>query len=507
MTVMPREIAPARVSDIVARWAIEAPDRVALIDAGKPWTYAWLNGAILATADWLRDAGVRPGDRVMLVCENGCAAIALYFATTSIGAWPVIVNARLADREIDEISDHCEPRLVVLTTASSLRAKSHAQRLSATSVEPARYGAIAVTALNEATTPEPVADAPGTDVAALIYTTGTTGKPKGVMLTHDNLLFVAKATAKGRRLTPDDRVLATLPMSHILGLTGVTLGTLLSGGSLLLTARFDPAFVFERLKQDGVSVMLGAPSFYALLAEYAGRKQLSPIPAPSLRLISSAGAPLDMATKSAAEAAFGLTLHNGYGITECGPSISLTSLAAPRSDCAVGRILPGIEVKLCDKNGQETPAGDAGELWVKSPGVMKGYYRSPEETAAAVRDGWFVTGDLVRLDDGNLFIVGRAKEMIIRFGFNVYPAEVEGVLNGHPAVARSAVLGRQVDGSEEIIAFVQPRVGASLTLEGLRDFAAQRLAPYKQPSRLRILECLPLSPAGKVLKAELLTLL
>jgi acyl-CoA synthetase (AMP-forming)/AMP-acid ligase II len=506
MTLMTRvsAIHPTHVADIVPAWAEVAPNRIALLDSGKTWTYAALNDAIRKTAAWLTEAGkVRPGDRVMLVCENGASAVSLYFACLSLGAWPVIANAKLADREVDEIREHSGARCIVLTVAASPRAKAHAQRLNATLADPAGYGSIAITAVNETTNPEPEFIDQAEDVAALIYTSGTTGKPKGVMLTHNNLLFVADATARARGLTPDDRVLATLPMSHILGLTGVLLGTLYAGATVYLTSRFDPAFVLGALKNDGLSVMIGAPSLYALLAEYAERKNLIPIPAPKLRLMSSAGAPLDAATKALAEKAFGQTLHNGYGITECGPTISLTALDAPRTDCAVGRILPGIETRLVGAENKDAHAGEAGELWVKSRGVMKGYYRAPEETAAAVTNGWFHTGDLARIEDGNLFIVGRAKEMIIRFGFNVYPAEVEGVLNAHPNVARSAVIGKSVNGTEEIFAFVQPAEGTALSEDAVKTFATSQLAPYKWPSRIVIVDALPMSPAGKILKSEL----
>lgn len=507
MTVMGTStISLTRVSDIVPMWTDCAPDRVALIEAGRSWTYRELEHAICKTEAWLTEMGVRPGDRVMLVCENGCAAVAIYLACAGIGAWPAIVNAKLSDREIDEIREHSNARLVVLTVSGSLRAKAQARRLNAMTTEPAGYGPIACTSVNTNAEPEPVPADAERNVAALIYTSGTTGRPKGVMLSHANLLFVADVTSRARRLTREDRVLAILPISHILGLTGVLLGTLLAGGTVVLTARFDPAFVLSALKTEGLSVMIGAPSLYALLAEYAGRKGIAPIEAPSLRLMSSAGAPLDQATKALAENAFGQTLHNGYGITECGPSISLTAIDAPRRDCAVGRILPGIETRLADAHGHSVAPGETGELWVKSPGVMCGYYNAPDETAAAIRDGWFRTGDLARVEDGNLFIVGRCKDMIIRFGFNVYPAEIEGVLNGHHGVARSAVIGHEANGVEEILAFVQPASGANLTTEELRDFAAAKLAPYKQPSRISIMNALPMSPAGKILKSELANL-
>lgn len=489
---------PYRVEEIVALWAANAPGHVALAQDSATLSYGALQSAVAAGAEWLKESGARPGDRVMLVCENSFAAVALYFACAKLGAWPVIVNARLSDREIDDIAAHCEPRLILFTVAASARAKAHAQRLGATVLPDfIGLGAIAVSALDESAKPDAADLDSSSDVAAIIYTTGTTGRPKGVMLTHGNLLYVARATAEARRLSATDRVYATLPVSHTLGLTGVLLGSLLSGAEVHLTCRFDPARVLAKLKGGGITAMIGTPSMYALLVEYATRNGLAPIPAPVLRLISSAGAPLDNATKSQTEAAFGQTLHNGYGISECGPSISLTSLDAPRNDCSVGRLLPGIEVKL-------EGGGEIGELFVRSPGVMKGYYRAPEETRAVVdADGWFRTGDLARIEDGHLFIVGRAKEMIIRFGFNVYPAEVEAVLNGHPSVLRSAVIGRTHEGTEDIVAFVQLAAGTSVSMAELSDHAAAHLAPYKRPTEIIVLSEMPMAANGKILKAAL----
>lgn len=447
------------VSGIVPHWAERAPDRVALREASRNWTYRELNAAIDTAAEHLAASGVRGGDRVMLVCENCAAAVALYFACTVIGAWPIVVNARMTEREIEEIRAHSGARIVV-----------HAKPCG-----------VVFSAVNPDCEPEP-----GRDVAALIYTSGTTGKPKGVMLTHANLMFVARATGEARALCPEDRVYAVLPVSHILGLTGVLLGSLLAGATVHLASRFDPA---AALSAD-ISVMIGTPTMYAMLAEYARRKGVKPR---GLRLISSAGAPLDAATKIAAEATLGQTLHNGYGITECGPTITLTPLAAPRTDCGIGRLIPGVEAKLV-----------ADELYVRSPGVMKGYYKSPEETAAAIdAEGWYRTGDLARFEDGSWFISGRAKEMIIRFGFNVYPAEIEGVLNGHPAVARSAVIGRTRDGTEDILAFIHAAPGAAPTAAELADYAASMLAPYKRPTEIRFLAEMPMSPAGKILKSAL----
>jgi acyl-CoA synthetase (AMP-forming)/AMP-acid ligase II len=229
------------------------------------------------------------------------------------------------------------------------------------------------------------------------------------------------------------------------------------------------------------------------------------VAAPKLRIISSSGAPLDPEIKKMTERLFGLTLHNGYGITECSPTIAQTRPEQPRRDCSVGLPLPGVETELRVLGGM---ADDGiGELWVRGPNVMKGYYADPEATDAVLsRDGWFNTQDLARFEDGNLFIVGRTRDLIIRFGFNVFPAEVEAVLNSNSAVRLSAVVGRPApNGTEEVVAFVELKRGAEITPEALRDYAAAQLASYKQPSEVIILAALPTTAGGKILRQELLS--
>jgi acyl-CoA synthetase (AMP-forming)/AMP-acid ligase II len=224
-----------------------------------------------------------------------------------------------------------------------------------------------------------------------------------------------------------------------------------------------------------------------------------------LRFAFAGGAPLDPVLKAAAEHALGQPLHNGYGLTETSPTLSSTRIEAPRSDLSVGPPVPGIEVRIVAPDGRALPRGEIGELHVRGPNVMLGYYRDPDLTADVIdRDGWFNTGDLARQSgDDCLFIVGRTKELIIRSGFNVYPVEVEGVLGQHPAVAQSAVVGRAVPGNEEVVAFVELRAGGAATPAELRAFAAERLAPYKVPAEIVVLPGLPASATGKVLKAKL----
>jgi long-chain acyl-CoA synthetase len=495
---------PARISDVVKPWAEHSPDRPALVEANGSWTYGELASAIAKTQMWLSKSGVCPGDRVMIVGENCREFVALLLASAAVDAWPVLVNARLSTREIDEIQAHCGARRVLFTTSVSPHAAEHAKRYVAVVEEVDGLGSIAVGDLNHNVETEPLEAMPADRVAALIYTSGTTGLPKGVMLSHRNLLFLAAGSAKIRSLTPDDRLYGILPMSHAVGLSVVLLGSLLSGASLYLSPRFDPMNARVTLEKERLTVLLGAPATFTQFLQYAKLRGIRSLKFPALRIISSSGAQLHPSTKSAIENLFGMPLHNGYGVTECSPTIAQTRVESPRSDTSIGPPFPGIETRLVGPDRKPVSDGESGELWVRGPNVMKGYYRSSEETAAAIDpEGWFNTRDLARLQDGNLFIVGRTKDLIVHRGFNVYPAEVEAVLNAHPAVVQSAVIGRVVDGDEEVVAFVQPLPDTPLPSSDLAEYAAMHLAPYKRPSQFILVPTMPVTPTGKVVKAEL----
>jgi long-chain acyl-CoA synthetase len=495
---------PSRISDVVAPWAERMPDHPALVESSGSWTYGQLASVVARTRTWLAEGGVRPGDRVLIVCENCRAFIAVFLGLAALDAWPVLVNARLSAREIDEVRDHCGARRVIYTTSVSPHAMAHAKRHGAIIGDVLDLGSIGVGELNENVEPEPIDTNVAGRVAALIYTSGTTGVPKGVMLTHANLLFLGAISARIRSLVPEDRLYGILPMSHAVGLSVVLLGTLLSGATLYVSARFDPMTARTALERDQLTVVLGVPAMFAQMLQYAEFRGLKSVKFPALRIISSSGAPLQQATKTATEALFGLVLHNGYGVTECSPTIAQTRIETPRADTSVGRVFPGAEVKIVGSDRNPVAPGEVGELYVRGPGIMKGYYRAPEETAAAIDpEGWFNTRDLARMEDGNLFIVGRAKDLIVRFGFNVYPAEVEAVLNAHPAVVQSAVLGRSLEADEEIVAFVQLSPDATLTANELGEYAARSLAPYKRPARFVFLPALPVTPTGKIAKGEL----
>ena len=495
---------PIRISDVVKVWAKRSPERQALAESSGTWTYGQLASAIADTESWLRGLGIRPGDRVMIVGENCRAFVTILLASAGMDAWPVLVNARLSAREVDEIQKHCGARRVLYTASISTQAADHATRHGALPEERDGFGTVAVGPLNEDAAPEPFDAEVSERVAALIYTSGTTGVPKGVMLSHRNLLFMAEGSAKIRSVGPEDRLYGVLPMSHAVGLSVVLLGSLIAGASLYLAPRFDPMSARVLLERELVTLLLGSPAIFNQILQYAKLRNVSSLSFPALRIISSSGAPLDPATKSGIESLFGMVLHNGYGVTECSPTIALTRPESPRTDTSIGVAFPGIEIKLVGSDGLETPAGGVGELRVRGPNIMKGYYRAPEETAAVVdREGWFNTHDLARLDGQHLFIVGRTKDLIVHRGFNVYPAEVEAVLNAHPEVFRSAVVGRAIDGDEEVVAFVQPQPGSVVTRDDLSEYASLHLAAYKRPARILLVSAMPVTPTGKIVKGEL----
>jgi len=498
---------PERISDVIQPWAESSPDQLALVEAGGRCTYRQLAQEVAESQAWLLKSGVRPGDRVMIVSDNCRGFVATLLATAAADAWPVLVNARLSPSEVDAIEKHCGARRVIYTTSVSPQAREHAKRHAAVIYESPGLGQVAIGPLNQEAQPEPIDAEIPQRVAALIYTSGTTGLPKGVMLTHRNVCFIAAVSAQIRSLTANDRLYGVLPMSHAVGLSVVLLGSLISGSTLFLAHRFDPAAALTLLEKERLTVLLGTPAMFSLLLDYAKLKGWNSLRFPSLRIISSSGAPLQPAVKSQVENLLGMTLHNGYGVTECSPNISQAVVGEARSDTSVGRVLPGVEVRLLNLEGKEVAGGEVGELRVRGPNVMKGYYHAPEETAAAIDpEGWFNTRDLARLENGNLFIVGRTKELIVRFGLNVYPAEVEAVLNAYPGVVRSAVIGRSVEGTkgdEEVIAFVQLAPGSSFGESELVQHAAQHLAPYKRPTQILLVPTMPLTANGKVIKGEL----
>lgn len=492
---------PRRIHEAFLPWVTSNPDNIALTDEHLTVRYRAMPDAVSAVAAQLAAAGVRAGDRVLLVAENSVALAVCILAVSQLDAWSATVNARLSDREIDNFITHSGARRTLYFGAGSAAAQAHGQARGAELQQWPVIGQIAMGPLNIRTEPEPVFDAADRQPAVLVYTSGTTGAPKAVMLSHANLLFIGNNNRRMRGLAPGDTVYGVLPLSHVYGLSALLVASMISGATLMLVPRFSEAALAHALAMRGVTVMHGAPAMYAKLLAW-GESSGNALPAPHLRVAQSGGAPLTPALKSAFEKTFHLPLQNGYGMTEAAPSICQTRLDAPRADCSVGQAIPGVEVRL---HGAEQDPQGVGEIQVRGPNVMLGYYQAPELTAETiVDDGWLRTGDLGRMDaDGAFHVVGRSKELIIRSGFNVYPIEVEQVLNAHPDVVQSAVVGRAVEGNEEVMAFVEIVSDAQVDEEGLRAYARERLSPYKVPSRIVIMEHLPAAATGKILKKEL----
>ncbi len=488
-----------RIGQIPAYWAGIAPDAPALFERGASISYADLQRAILHAKAALAGAGVTAGHRVMIVAENCAGVVYFLFAANALGAAFILVNARLSAEEVDAIAAHAQPQAELYLDAGFKDAVLHGLRRGAMPVNCGAAGSARIVVA-----PAPVAVEPGhEDVAALIYTSGTTGKPKGVMLTHEGLLFVATTMAAYRALSAADRTYAVLPMSHTMGLTSVMLSTLVAGGAVVLQPRFEVDALVHAIEQEGITLFQGVQAMYSSLLNYLQRHRRR-LDTGKLRYIYAGGSPLDPTLKDEVEALFQLPLHNGYGMTECSPTICHSRYGERRSDASVGPAIPGVSVRIVDDNGADVPAGSPGELWASGPGVMKGYFHDEAATRAAMSGPWLRTGDLAQRDpDGNVFLVGRIKDIIIRSGFNVYPAEVEAAINAHPAVEQSVVVGREVDRNEEVVAFVQLKPGARLDSSELLAFVKDRLSAYKKPSQIVFMEALPAMANGKLRRAGL----
>lgn len=469
---------------------------LALIDHdGTHVSYGELSLEVDALTSLLRDHGVRGGDRVVLISENSVFFAAMVFAASRLNAWLILVNARQSAEEIAAIEAHATPRCAVYTYDVSAPARAHADRMGAVKIGQLASGSVWATPVKEVEV-EPV-DADGHQVAVLLYTTGTTSAPKGVMLTHSNLLFCCTYSAKFNRLGPQDRVVGVLPGTHIYALSSVFLPAMVAGASLEFVPRFDVGKVLSMLR-GGATRFPAVPQMFAAIMQHLDEEG-EDLNAPSLVNLVTGGAPLDPGLKARVEKVFGLPLNNGYGMTETSPSISSTHNDFPREDVGVGVPYDWIDVRIWEPNSD-----GIGEIQVRGENVMRGYYREPEKTADVMtHDGFFRTGDLGRFDEGGgLHVVGRLKELIIRSGFNVHPPEIEAMLSKHPSVYQVAVIGRQVPGNEEILAFV--KVTGQVSEEALKAWLKERLVAYKVPSHVFIVDAYPAAATGKILKHRLL---
>lgn len=498
---------PDRLDAFVSHQAATRPRAPVLRPQDGPaLDFATLDAAVTALADDLAARGLRPGDRLMIVMENAPEAVVLILSALRAGAIAVPVNARLSADEMDRIIAVADARMTAFCDAGSADASAHALRAGAKpGVAPAMSAApmlapIAFSAPCAQARPVPMPDGPDRP-AVILFTTGTTGQAKGVVLTHGNLIFGGGSSARERGMGPGDLILGVLPLTHVFGLTSMLCAALIAGAQIWLWPRFAAGAVLDALGQ-GVTLFPGVPQMHALIMAEARAQGRATLGSDMLKYVSSGAAPLDPSWKRQAEAFYGTALQNGYGMTECSAGATLTRNPPGDPDTSVGPPLPGVQVTLRPTGGEP----GVGEVLIRGPNVMAGYFRDPQATAAVLDQAGFLhSGDLGRIDEqGRLHIVGRLKELIIRSGFNVYPPEVEAALNTHPEVVQSAVIGRPANGNEEVLAFCQIRPGSTVTEAALLDHARAHLTHYKLPSRIVTCDALPAAPTGKVLKHRLL---
>ncbi|MGY5007002.1 long-chain-fatty-acid--CoA ligase [Streptomyces sp. 900105755] len=476
------------------------PDHPALRLGDTTVSYRALDRDSARMAGLLQHRGVRPGDRVALMLPNVPEFAVVYYGVLRAGGVVVPMNPLLKSREVRYYLGDSGARTLFVWHDFADEAIAGARQVDAEAVV-VRPGAL--DELPPAARPqEDLTDRHDDDTAVILYTSGTTGRPKGAELTHANLDRNCGIAAGGLfRLTADDVIFGGLPLFHAFGQTCTLNAAVASGACLTLLPRFDAAQALGILDAHAVTVFAGVPTVYSRLVRQPGKEGYD---TSRLRVCLAGGAELPVQVLYDFQDAFGCVVLEGYGLSETSPVVSVnTEQAGPRPG-SVGTPIPGVRVRVVD-GGREVPRGETGEITVRGHNVMKGYWQRPEETAATIRDGWLHTGDLGRVDqDGYLWIVGRKKDVIIRGGYNVYPREVEDVLYEHPDVADAAVVGiPDPDLGEEVGAAVVLRPGARATAEELRAYVKARVAAYKYPRNVWLAGALAKGPTGKILKREI----
>jgi long-chain acyl-CoA synthetase len=479
------------------------PDRVALRCNDLRFTFAEFDSAAARVATLLDTAGIEPGDRVGVMLPNTPAFAIAFYGIMYRGAVAVPMNPLLKAREVAYYLSNSEAKALFAAPATAKEAASGADETDAQCwiVDDAELAKLTAD-LSEQRAPVPRNH---DDTAVILHTSGTTGKPKGAMLTHDGLGRNAEVCTRSViEIGPDDVVMGCLPLFHVFGLT-VGLGcAVLAGATLTLTPRFDPREVLEVIEREGVTVFAGVPTMYSSLLSVAS--EAAPEATRSLRVCVSGGAALPVQVLFDFESAFGCVILEGYGLSESSPAASFNHPHRPRKVGSVGTPIEGVQMRVVDLKGAEVARGQAGEIQIRGHNVMKGYWNLPEATEATITpDGWLNTGDVGRVDeDGYFYIVDRTKDLIIRGGYNVYPREIEEVLYEHPAVAEAAVIGIPHDSlGEEVGAAVSLKKGAILDPDELRDYVKARVAAYKYPRRIWVVDELPKGATGKVQKRDI----
>jgi long-chain acyl-CoA synthetase len=488
------------LADNLTRTAETHGDRPAVRLDDAVLSYSELLEGAQRIAALLRSKGVGPGDRVGMVLPNVPAFPVIFYGALANGSVVVPMNPLLKAREVQYYLEDSGATVVFSWHAMAEEASKAAETVGIECISVSPDDFTDLLAAHEPATD--VADREPDDTVVLLYTSGTTGQPKGAELTHNNLISNARITAEALvELSPDDVVMGCLPLFHCFGLTCGLNAAVLTGACLTLIPRFDADKALEVIERDHVTVFEGVPTMYAgmLHSSAADSADVS-----SLRTCISGGAAMPVEVMRNFEEQFGCMVLEGYGLSETSPVASFNQPDLERKPGSIGKELPGVEMRVLDEDGNDVPAGEVGEIAIRGECVMKGYWGREEDTAEAIPDGWFRSGDMAKQDeDGYFYIVDRKKDLIIRGGYNVYPREVEEALYEHEAVAEAAVVGLPHDElGEEVGAAIALKEGHEVSSEDLRAHAKEQLAAYKYPRHVWIVDELPKGPTGKILRRE-----
>jgi long-chain acyl-CoA synthetase len=488
------------LASILDRSASAQPDRTAIRLDDLTVSYRQLSDAARRLASLLGSAGVGPGDRIGLMMPNVPAFPVAFYGALMAGAVVVPMNPLLKGREVAYYLGDSGARVLFAWRDFAGEAAKGAADAGAEVIQV--DDADLSSALADHSPVTETAEAGDTDDAVILYTSGTTGQPKGAQLTHGGLARNARLTAETLLDNhPDDVMMGCLPLFHVFGLTCGLNATVLAAGTLTLLPRFDAGQALDIIARDRVTIFEGVPTMYAGMLHHPAADSADTT---SLRLCVSGGAAMPVEILRGFEQKFGCIILEGYGLSETSPVASFNHPNRPRKPGSIGTPVEGVEMRLITNSGDPVPAGEVGEICIRGHNLMKGYWARPEATAEAIPDGWFRTGDLGRIDeDGYYYIVDRKKEMIIRGGYNVYPREIEEALHEHPAVAEVAVIGMpHAELGEEVGAAVALKPGVEATTAELQQFVKERVAAYKYPRRVWLVASLPKGPTGKILRRE-----
>ncbi|KAA1251410.1 long-chain fatty acid--CoA ligase [Mycobacterium simiae] len=478
------------------------PQRIALRCDDLQITFSELHTAAARVATLLEYAGIKPGDRVGLMLPNTSEYAIAFYGIMYRGAVAVPMNPLLKAREVEYYLSNSGAKALFATADFADEATAGAAKVGVRNwiVDDALAKLV-----QDLPAQEFPVDRTDDEIAIILHTSGTTGKPKGAMLTHANLGRNAEVSVRTLINTgPNDVVMGCLPLFHVFGLTCGLIASVLAGAMLTLIPRFDPRKALEVIERDGVTVFQGVPTMYLALLGVADTVQ--PEAAQSLRVCVSGGAALPVQVLDDFEKTFGCSVLEGYGLSESTAAASFNHPHRPRKVGSIGMPIEGVQMRVVDLAGAEVAQGETGEIQISGHNVMKGYWNLPDATRDTITaEGWLATGDIGRVDeDGYFYIVDRTKDMIIRGGYNVYPREIEEVLYEHPAVAEAAVIGIPHDSlGEEVSAAVALKKGATANPDELREYVKARVAAYKYPRVLWLVDALPKGPTGKVLKREI----